>query len=89
MDEFELDPDNKLLHGFDWSAWLNAGEVVSASEWIVPNGIVSENEQFTPTETITLISGGVSGEVHLITNRVTTSLGQICDRSFKLKIRDQ
>ena len=33
------DPDAVLDYGFDWSAWLEAGDTIVTSEWIVPEGI--------------------------------------------------
>ena len=81
------DPNSVLIYGCDWGAfgWLDEGETITTSSWIVPTGLYSSSESFTDSKTSILLGGGVSGEEYTLTNRIETSAGQIEDRSMIIK----
>ena len=84
MKTFLHDPDAKLTYGFDWSDWLD-GETIASSTWIVPTGITATGENNTDSETSVMISGVTAKASFVITNRITSSTGEIEDRSFIIK----
>ena len=83
------DPDSTIDYGANWAGHLREGEVIASSVWLVPAPLVSESESFTGTETKVLLSGGVAGTKYTVTNRVTTSLGMVDDRSMVIMVRDK
>lgn len=91
MSSFTHDPNAKLDYAVKWTTWLEAGETIATSTWIVPAGIT----QATPppgeaagVATIWL-SGGTLGQVYRVTNRVTTSLGRTDDRSIQIYVQER
>ena len=91
MKNFVQDPDATLDYSIDWGPWLNNGDTIDTSTWIVesPIATASENIINTNTTTIVFLSGGVHGQNYLITNRITTVNGLTDDRSFELRIRNK
>ena len=85
---FYKDPDAKLDYTVDWTEWLT-NDTISASAWVVPSGITESSTSKTTTEATVWLSGGTTGVVYEITNRITTTLGRIDDRSFNVKIQDK
>lgn len=88
MKGFVKDPDSTLDYGLDWSPWLN-GDTITNSSWIVDSILTPTNEQNDTTKTSLYISGGVVGEKYVLTNRITTNAGRICERSFTVFIRER
>ena len=88
---FAQDPDAILDYTRDWSTYLS-GDTIATSEWIVPAGVTLGTGGNAPTNNTTSatawLSGGTSGEVHIITNRITTAGGRTDDRSFLLTIKE-
>lgn len=83
------DPDETLDYSWDWSEYLPRGDEVIASEWLVPDGLTSEAQNFSALVTTVWLSGGDLGEEYTVTNRVTTKHGRQVDRTFALKIRSK
>lgn len=83
------DPDEVLDYQFDWTARLVTGELISASTFTVPQGtVVMDSDSFTPQGVATVwLSGGAAGELCLINNHITTTLGREYDETAKLRIR--
>lgn len=90
------DPDAVLDYGVDWgipnSTWLD-GDIISASEWIVPSGLNEIDSYFTDTETTIWLSGGVVGICYEVVNRITTAgLGtnqRIDDRTIHIMVQEK
>jgi len=85
------DPNASLDYSVDWSTYLEAGETLAGSAWqIDPAGALAYAAvSFGATSATATLSGGTVGHVYRVTNRVTTSLGRIDDRSFILRVEDQ
>lgn len=85
------DPDAVLDYGVDWSVYLDAGEVITGSAWIIfPEGeLMASTPSYDDASTTVSLSGGGRGKIYYVTNRVTTSLGRTDDRSFTLRIEQQ
>jgi hypothetical protein len=81
------DPDEVLDYNIDWSPRLTSPDVISASEWFVPDGLVADNEEMSDSSTTIWLSSGTTGEVYEVLNRVDTVEGRIMDQTVTLKIR--
>lgn len=82
------DPDATLDYGLDWSAWLEEGETITDSEWIVPGGLTLVSESFDGTTTTVWLSGGTLGQSYAVVNRVTAG-ARIDDRTLRLTIKER
>jgi len=81
------DPDEHLDYNIDWSPRLSPPDIISASEWFVPDGLVSENEIMTDNSTTIWLSAGILAEAYDVLNRVQTMEGRIMDQTVTLKIK--
>jgi hypothetical protein len=83
------DPDAVLDYQFDWSQYLQAGETILTSTFIVvgSDSLVLSNESVAGGVTTFWAAGGVSGEAAQITNRITTDQGRTDDDTALLRIR--
>jgi hypothetical protein len=88
LPQVNKDPNAALDYTIDWSDWLGA-DTIAASTWTVATpagGLVSATPAITPTTARTWLSGGTAGQVVRVTNRITTALGRIDDRSFNVRL---
>lgn len=84
----DKDPNAVLDYRVDWSEWL-AGDTIVASTWVVESGIVNDLDTFNTTMAVIWLSGGTLGEIYTVTNRITTALGRIDDRTFLVEIKNK
>lgn len=78
--------DEILVYGFDWENWL-AGDVISTSVWVVPPGLVSEQENFSQTVTTIKLSGGTVEEIYEVTNIITTTdSDETAERTMRVQV---
>ena len=91
---FTKDPDEVQDYGFDWNGdaddggpWLEDGDTVSTSTWIVPSGITKDSDSKSTTVTKIWLSGGTDGEEYLIANRMVSAEGRTVERSFVVQVR--
>lgn len=80
------DPDEYLDYKIKWSARL-AGDTIASSEWIVPDGIVGDQESADTTITTIWLNGGTLGRTYSIVNRIETDGGRIMDQTARIKIK--
>lgn len=70
------DPHHDIEYGFNYSdegnSWLDEGEVITSSSWIMPVGITNVEDDFDSTRTKVKVSGGLRKRRYKITNRITT-----------------
>jgi len=86
---FRKDPDAVLDYLWDWTSWLQTGETITTSTFIVPTGITKNSDTNTATTCTIWLSGGTIGATYKITNRIVTSAGRTNDRSTMFVINDQ
>jgi hypothetical protein len=84
----QKDPQAVLDYRVDWSAWL-AGDTIVASTWILETGITNDLDTYNATTAVIWLSGGTLGEIYTVTNRITTALGRIDDRTFLVEIKNK
>lgn len=66
------DPNSKMDYSEDWSLWLQAGETIAQSSWVIPDGLTTAGTSINGAKTLVWLTGGVVGQTYKITNRVTT-----------------
>lgn len=89
MSTYLHDPDATINYPFDWSAWLEDGETITASTWIPDPGITVVTSGFTSTSTTVKASVSVSSGIQKAINRITTSTGEVQDKTLTLIIEEQ
>lgn len=87
------DPQAVLDFGFNYEEWLDAdvSEVIITSTWAVEDGLTIDGSPLPTTiiggnTTAVWISGGTAGENYLLTNTITTDVGRVDERSYKIHI---
>ena len=94
---FRKDPNSVLDYGFDWDddtvgPYLETGEIIATSLWIVPSGLTDISESVSDTVTKIVLSGGTEGESYRVTNRIVTTGGDVVrtvDRSFVILVEER
>lgn len=89
VNSFTKDPDATLDYGCDWSEWLDAGETITASSWVIALGLTLESADHTSTLAVAWLSGGAAGSVYRATNRVTTSAGRTDERTLLIYVEER
>lgn len=83
------DPDASLPYEWDWSAWLSDGETITDTVITADAGITVG----APIEALGVvtvrISGGTAGTTYKVTCRITTSGGNIDERTKKIMVRNR
>ena len=82
--EFIHSPDAKLDYGFDYSKWLEQGETIVTSSWVVDAGLTKSQEQNVSNITSVFVEGGVAASSYKLTNYIVTSAGRKDSRAMKL-----
>jgi hypothetical protein len=87
------DPAAVIAYSMDWGADYLGGETLSASSWSIapvePGGLSVDTASFDTATTSVTVSGGVAGHSYHLTNRITTSSGQIDERSIIIRVQER
>lgn len=83
---FEKSPASVLDYSFDWSEWLQAGQIIETSSWSSDTGLTIDSDAKTTTKATAFISGGVEGNSYFVSNTVVTNDGLTAKRSFIIKV---
>ena len=83
------DPDATRDYVWDFAPFLAAGDTIASHVMVVDPGITLGTNSHTPSTVTARISGGTAGLNYNVTARVTTTAGQIDDRTIVLQIREQ
>lgn len=83
------DPDASLPYEWDWAAWLSDGETITGTVITADPGItVGAPSQAAGIVTVR-ISGGTAGTTYRVACRITTSGGNIDERTKRIMVRDR
>jgi len=82
------DPDSVLDYQFDWSDWLVADTISSAS-MTVTTGLTLDSESNDTTTHTAWLSGGTAGTDYTMTSRIVTAAGRTVDRSVTIHIAER
>ena len=74
---YKKNPTSVLDYTINWSEWLDGNDYITSSSWTGNSiNITLNNDSFTTTTTTVWVSGGVTGEVYILENIITTALGR-------------
>ena len=83
------DPDASLPYEWDWAAWLSDGETITGTVITADPGItVGAPSQAAGIVTVR-VSGGTAGATYRVACRITTSGGNITQRTKKIVVRNR
>lgn len=85
---FFKDPQAEKDATWDWTEWLGDGETITAAT-VTASGVTSGPVIVTSPLVVCRISGGTAGATGAATCRITSSAGQIDDRTMYFVIREQ
>jgi len=95
-EQFLKDPNAVIDYAIDWSeSYLAIGEQITASSWfILPQGALNDLVVDTMPPIVSgvasvFITGGISGKIYQLTNRITTDQGRTDERSITIRIEEK
>jgi len=65
--------EDDLPYKLDWTQAMENQASIIASEWDIPAGLTSHNEEVAAKTTIIWLSGGEPGAIYTIHNQITMS----------------
>lgn len=80
------DPQAVLDYQRDWSDWLVSDDRITASSWVLDDGVTLDSHEFTDTIATAWISGGTVGQKYKCVNQITTAAGRTDERTLLLTI---
>ncbi len=83
------DPDATLDWRFDWTEWLDDGETITGSVMTVSAGLVLVSQTNSVSAATVWLSGGTTGAVYSVANRITTSAGRIDERTLTIRVTNR
>lgn len=88
---FEMikDPQAILRDAFDWTDWLGAGETISAFAVTASDGLTIDQIARVLGVVSYRVSGGTAGLDYVVTCEITTSEGNIDQRSALYRVRER
>jgi hypothetical protein len=89
MGSYVKTPASVLEYRFDWNddGWLDEGEEITASEFLVGEGIEVDSEDNDASSATVWLSGGTEWERLDVTNRITTNQGRTDQRTIRIHIQ--
>lgn len=93
MSTYCKDPQARIDYAIDWSEAIGEATVIAASLWSVapadPGGVAVEAHGFSLRQANVTLSGGIEGRSYRVANRVTTTDGQIDERSLLIRVEQR
>jgi hypothetical protein len=83
------DPDAVLDYAFDWSSWLEGGEVISNHTITVDTGITKDSDSESSGVVTAWLSGGTHGSDYIVACKIITSLSRTDERSINIRCRER
>lgn len=83
---FEQSPDSVLDYGFNWTGFLDDGEIIVDSEVNADPPIVITNLAFSDGLVTFYAGGGVSIRDYVISNLITTNRGRKAKEAIVLRV---
>lgn len=84
----EKDPDATVDYEFLWAPSLD-GDTISASDFLLPDGMTEVSSSNTDTTATVFVSGGSCGAIYRLTNRIVTAGGRTLDKTIRVRITEQ
>ena len=91
MQLYVKDPGASLDYSIDWGGgYLGAGETITTSSWVAfPADMTISGAGNTTTLATITASGGVTGRIYQLTNRIITSGGRTDERSIAVRVEQR
>jgi hypothetical protein len=96
------DPDAVLTYGIAFEDWLPAADTLTDAQWTVPAGLTKVNQSINGAPltvggrtyaankvALVRLSGGTDATDYTCTVRITSSSGDIDERSIIVKVRNR
>lgn len=87
------DPNSTRKYTIDWTKWLSkcaeVAQDISASSWIVPDGLELLDESFSAKKTVIWLRGGTIGAHYDVVNHITAADGQTEDSTLEIIIKQK
>ncbi|MGE0289685.1 MAG: hypothetical protein AB7I42_25655 [Bradyrhizobium sp.] len=77
-------PGALLDFTLDWSGWLEEGDSISVSAWVVPEGLTSSAPSSDDDSATVWLTGVTAGETYTVINQVTTAAGRVQLKPFRI-----
>lgn len=72
----------------DWSGYLEEGDDIATSEWVVELGNIAIEETIRQSKKTIVWLNGDAGNYSIVRNRITTTGGRTKDWSFRVYARE-
>lgn len=82
------DPAGDLDYSIDYTNWL-VGDAIATSTWTAIPTITLHSPSATTTVATTWVSGGIVGNVYVVTNRITSTNSRTDERSIEIEIENK
>lgn len=82
------DPNDRVDFELVWEEQLG-DDTITSVEWIVPDGIVKDDQSNTASAATVWLSEGTAGQAYVITCRVTTAGTRQMDRSIRVHVLER
>lgn len=94
MSIFLKDPGSAVEHAVDWDAGYLAGRQIAQSTWTVTpdagaSALTLAGARVEDGRAIITLSGGQSGQVYRVINRVTLSDGGMDERTLVVRVEER
>lgn len=88
---FTKDPQAVLDYKFDWSQWLQSGEVITSHSVAASTGISVDSSSVTDSDTSVTawLSSGTDGIQYIVTCTITTNAARTDERSILVWIEER
>lgn len=83
---FIHDPQAVLDYKLDWSDWLGADTIASAT-WTVPSGLTQTAASNTTTTATVWLSEGTAGNSYSVVSTIVTADGRTDERTIILRVQ--
>jgi hypothetical protein len=87
------DPDSRLDYETSWATWVQTGETIATSQWLLTTSpsdqtpLVVDSATHDGTTATVWLTGGSLGTTYTVVNRITTDQGRTEDRSKYVTIQ--
>lgn len=82
-------PGAILDYAFNWVEWLQQGETISTSTWVISPSLTLTSQQNVNGVTSVFVNGGVVNKIYYLTNTITTSVGRTDSRTIVLSCQNK
>lgn len=83
------DPNAVLDYTINWTRWLQPGEYITSSSWVVPAGLGNAGTFASGGAVTIFLTGGASGTSYSVVNQIQTSGNRTDKRTLQINVVDR